>query len=141
MTNDIIDVEAKEVVDPEQIKQELNHPNFKKWFAGLLHETEVHLDFIKANGETRKMRCTLHEDNIPEDKRPKNTGRKQAEDTIAVFDLDKQEWRSFRYDSIQEFTWDLPEDSEYPTAPVPVFFDENGNEIVETEEGDEVGQS
>lgn len=135
--SDIIDVEAIEVPDEEQIKKELNHPNFKKWFAGLLHETEVNLKFVKANGELRDMRCTLNEANIPEDKHPKNSGRTKPEDTIAVFDLEKQEWRSFRFDSIKEFTWDLPEDSEYPTAPMAVFFDENGNEIIETEEGDD----
>lgn len=134
MSNDVIDVEVNEVPDEEQIKKELNHPNFKTWFAGLLKETEVHLKFVKANGEVREMRCSLHEDRIPEDKKPKDSGRKHPEDSIAVFDLDKQDWRSFRYDSIQEFTWDLPDESMYPAAPMPVFFDENGNEIVETEE-------
>lgn len=136
MSNDIIDVEAYEVPDEEQIKKELNHPNFKKWFAGLLHVTEVNLEFTKANGEQRKMRCTLDETNIPEEKHPKNSGRKHPEDSIAVFDLDKQDWRSFRFDSIKEFTWDLAEGVDYPTAPIPVLFDENGNEIVELEEGD-----
>jgi|688.fasta_scaffold05609_18 hypothetical protein len=134
MSNDIIDVEVNEVPDEEQIKKELNHPNFKKWFAGLLKETEVNLKFLKANGEMREMRCSLNEDFIPEDKRPKDSGRKQPEDSIAVFDIEKQDWRSFRFDSIKEFDWELPDDSEYPSAPMPVFFDENGNEINEIEE-------
>jgi hypothetical protein len=80
------------------------------------------------------MRCSLNEDFIPEDKRPKDSGRKQPEDSIAVFDIEKQDWRSFRFDSIKEFDWELPDDSEYPSAPMPVFFDENGNEINEIEE-------
>ena len=74
---------------------------------------------------------------IPEDKRSKNTSRKSPENSIAVYDLEKEDWRSFRFDSIKEFEWYLEDSLEYPTSPLPVFFDDNGNEIIETEEGDE----
>lgn len=126
MTSDIIDVETVE--DEKRRKEELNHPNFKKWFAGLLKEIEVNLVFKKVNGETRKMRCTLNEELIPEDKKSTGSGkRKSPQDSIAVFDLDKQDWRSFRYDSIIEFDGELTED--YPSCPDPVIFEEeNKNE-------------
>lgn len=143
MRNDVIDVEAEEIPSEEmmeQIKKELNHPNFKSWFSGLLKETEVNVIFFKSNGEERKMRCSLNEELIPKDKLPKNTGKKSPTDSIAVFDLEKQDWRSFRFDSIKEFDWDLPDGSEYPSAPMPVYFDEEGNEIVEQEE-DENGRN
>ena len=123
--NDIIDIETVE--DEARRKEELNHPNFKTWFAGLLKEIEIELEFVKANGELRKMRCTLNEELIPEDKRPKGSARKTPEDTIAVFDLDKQDWRSFRYDSIKEFSGEMGEDSEYPAHPEPVYFEEEEN--------------
>lgn len=121
MTNDIIDIETVE--DEKARKEELNHPNFKKWFSGLLKEIEVDLTFKKVNGEIRKMRCTLNEELIPDDK--KSTGdskRKTPTDSIAVYDLDKKDWRSFRYDSIIEFSGELSD--EYPPHPEPVIFSE-----------------
>jgi hypothetical protein len=133
--NDVIDVETEE--DIERAKKELNHPNFKKWFRGLLEVATVELVFRKQDGTERNMRCTLNEKDIPEDKRSKNTSRKSPENSIAVYDLEKEDWRSFRFDSIKEFEWYLEDSLEYPTSPLPVFFDENGNEIIETEEGDE----
>lgn len=133
MQNEVIDVESSVILTAEEkaaLKEELNHPNFKKWFAGLLHETTVNVKFFKVNGELREMSCTLREDLIPADKQPKGTTTKKAPtDTIAVFDTEKQEWRSFRYDSLEEFTWELGEEQEYPATPEPVLLEEeNENE-------------
>lgn len=58
------------------------------------------IEFLKKDGTTRKMLCTLNENMIPKEKAPKNTGRAKNEDVIAVYDLEKQEWRSFRFHSI-----------------------------------------
>lgn len=119
-----------EAAEQARVKDELNHPNFKVWLKGLLHETELTVTFFKTSGEERTMRCTLDESKIPSDKQPKGTSTKKVSDaTISVYDLDKADWRSFRYESIKEFDYDLDEDSEYPTTPTPIYFDENGNEI------------
>lgn len=127
-TVDWSDIDEK--AEQERVKGELNHPNFRKWFSGLLREAVVTVTFFKVNGETRIMDCTLMESQIPDDKQPKGTStRKVSEDTIAVFDIKKQDWRSFRFDSIKEFDYNLPEDSEYPWAPDQVMFDDEGNEI------------
>ena len=61
----------------------------------------VTVGFTKTNGETRQMRCTLMADMIPatdivEGKTPK----KENPDVQAVWDLDKNAWRSFRFDSL-----------------------------------------
>jgi len=58
--------------------------------------------FTKVNGEERTMHCTTNIDFIPKDKHPKSSvnGR---EDVIAAFDTSKQDWRSFRVDSVKEF--------------------------------------
>ena len=58
--------------------------------------------FQKINGEDRTMHCTTNNDFIPKDKRPRASinGR---EDVIAAFDTSKQDWRSFRIDSVKEF--------------------------------------
>jgi hypothetical protein len=64
------------------------------------------VSFTKVNGETRVMHCTLNESMIPqknsdEDKRYE---RKENDGVIAAWDLDKQDWRSFRVDSVTSFS-------------------------------------
>lgn len=59
--------------------------------------------FMKADGTERTMLCTLQECSIPIDARPKGTTTKQSDDAIAVWDIEKQGWRSFRFDSVQQF--------------------------------------
>lgn len=67
----------------------------------------VYLTFTKANGELRQMQATLCLEAIPEEKRPsfaEGTFIHPADlDTVRVFDVDKQEWRSFRWDSLNKF--------------------------------------
>jgi hypothetical protein len=60
----------------------------------------VSVHFIKGDGTIRKMNCTIHEQLIPEAKRPKGTGKAIADHIQRVFDVDIQEWRSFKYDSV-----------------------------------------
>ena len=59
--------------------------------------------FQKLNGEERTMHCTTNTEFMPEEKKPRAAvnGR---EDVIAAFDTSKQDWRSFRIDSVKEFT-------------------------------------
>ena len=61
--------------------------------------------FIKKNGEERVMPCTLVFDHIPEEHHPKGLTDTQhkAQDTIAVWCMDKEGWRSFRVDSVINF--------------------------------------
>lgn len=55
--------------------------------------------FKKADGTIREMECTLADYLLPE---TKGTGRKPSKDVLVVFDLEKEEWRSFRTDSVIE---------------------------------------
>jgi hypothetical protein len=53
------------------------------------------------------MRCTLKQSLIPTDKQPKTESEEDtstAGSALRVFDLEKQEWRSFRWDSVKQFT-------------------------------------
>ena len=60
--------------------------------------------FKKKDGTERTMLCTLNEDAIPLDSRPKhNETSNRSEDAVAVLDLEINAWRSFRYDSIIQF--------------------------------------
>jgi hypothetical protein len=69
------------------------------------------VEFTKVDGTVRKMLCTLAETLIPEEARPKVSVEEnviETEDNPAppaptackVYDLEKQAWRSFRWDSI-----------------------------------------
>ncbi len=57
--------------------------------------------FTKKDGTERKMMCTLSESIIPQEHKPKGEStHKQSDEAIAVWDVEKEGWRSFRYDSI-----------------------------------------
>ena len=63
----------------------------------------VNVVFTKKDGTERAMLCTLVESKIPGDKQPKTpteTGS-TAGQAVRVFDIDKGEWRSFRWDSVK----------------------------------------
>lgn len=73
----------------------------KNWLRELLREQNVEIEFLKRDGTLRKMICTLKTETIPEEKTPKGTGKAKNDDSLAVFDVEKSEWRSFRWDSLQ----------------------------------------
>jgi IMP cyclohydrolase len=73
----------------------------KDWLLGLLREQEVEVTFVKKDGTERVMLCTLDENSIPKEKAPKGVERSAPTESMAVFDVEKQEWRSFRFDSIK----------------------------------------
>ena len=62
-----------------------------------LQKKAMRVTFTKVNGEERVMDCTLQENLVPETN-PDN--RKENEEVLPVFDINKGEWRSFRMDSI-----------------------------------------
>jgi hypothetical protein len=79
-----------------------NQPEFQPWLKEMLSsDVDVLVTFTKADGSERTMRCTKRSSSIPQDKTPKGTGRSSPEGTERVFDLDKQEWRSFKWDSVK----------------------------------------
>lgn len=87
-------------------------PNFQPWVKDLLHDqnvTDLRITFTKSDGTDREMRCTLIESAIPIDKIPKGTGREASATTQRVFDLDKGEWRSFKWDSVKKVSFNLGE--------------------------------
>ena len=67
----------------------------------LLHEQDMIITFTKKDGTVREMQCTLAEDIITEDNRPKGEVEvRDNGDTIRVFDIEKDAWRSFNYSTI-----------------------------------------
>ncbi len=73
-----------------------------------LRENILSVKFVKKDGTERKMRCTLRGDMMPNLQETTETAQKRArsDESLAVWDLEKNAWRSFRYDSIIGFSED-----------------------------------
>lgn len=71
-----------------------------------LHNGVVEVMFIKKDGTERKMICTLKADLLPAQTDLEEAVQKKTPnpDVLAVWDLEAQGWRSFRFDSIIGFT-------------------------------------
>lgn len=67
----------------------------------LLSTSAVSITFTKKDGSERTMLCTRFIDAIPADKRPKGDNSTETGDNIRVFDLEKQDWRSFNFTSLK----------------------------------------
>jgi hypothetical protein len=81
---------------------------FRNWVRGLLQERAVTVDFEKADGAFRSMKCTLREDlgakySMTESKNPRNPNP----DVCVVWDTAQQAWRSFRWDRVKRIQFDL----------------------------------
>lgn len=63
----------------------------------------LRVTFTKTDGTERVINCTTNIAVIPQEKHPKGTGS-SPESTKRVFDIDKQEWRSFRWENVIKFT-------------------------------------
>ena len=89
-------------------KNEQEFEEFKTWTLGVLKDDNIKdlcITFTKADGTERSMQCTLVEGRIPSEKIPKKAGTPNVS-AVRVFDTEKSEWRSFRWDSVikVEFT-------------------------------------
>jgi len=84
---------------------------FRQWLKEHLQMGPVNVVFRKADGEVRDMQATLKSGIVPLYERKTDRPKKPANiETCAVYDLNKKEWRSFRYDRIVSVGFDLDED-------------------------------
>ena len=80
-----------------------DNPNARDWLKEQLKNQTVTVFFEKKDGTMREMNCTLKEDLIqPYERKENSAPKRQNNDVLPVFDLSKNEWRSFRFDSIRE---------------------------------------
>lgn len=91
---------------------------FRDWIRGLLQKQPVVITFVKADGSLRDMQCTLDYNRIPLDKQPqdvpvenllKESKKRREPDphVLRVFDIEKNEWRSFRFDRLKKITAEI----------------------------------
>jgi hypothetical protein len=80
----------------------------KEELKTLLHENILSVLFKKVDGSERAMLCTLDPEHLPVlDKQEGDEvkkEKKQSDTNIAVWDLEKNSWRSFRVDSIISYS-------------------------------------
>lgn len=101
-----------------QEADDANKAVIRNWVKSLMQTTEIKINFLKADGTEREMRCTLDWARIPEKNHPGQPSvdgivresrerKKPDEHSLRVFDLDKQEWRSFRFDRLQKISAEI----------------------------------
>jgi hypothetical protein len=100
-----------------QEADDVNKAVIRDWVKSLLHTGAVTVIFTKADGTDREMRCTLDPEQLPAV--PVTTGpvdgivkeakerKKPDEHSLRVFDLEKKEWRSFRFDRLQKVSTEI----------------------------------
>ena len=88
---------------------ELDKEALYDWLKGVLKEGNVDLEFVKKDGSTRKMVATLKESVIPQYEKKTNREKKATIETMSVFDVELQEWRSFKLDNIKTIKFSLGE--------------------------------
>jgi hypothetical protein len=81
---------------------------FTEWLKGMLAVNEGVVTFTKADGTERVMKCTLVPDQLPkveikEDAKP----RKESTTSMRVFDLEKNEWRSFTIKKVKQVNFTI----------------------------------
>tara|TARA_R110000796_G_scaffold5133_4_gene19430 strand:- start:693 stop:986 length:294 start_codon:yes stop_codon:yes gene_type:complete len=79
-----------------------------KWeraeLIALAQKEVLEVNFVKKNGDTRIMTCTLREDMIPPLKTTKtelNEEVKELPKSMPIWDINAKGWRSFIIDNIQ----------------------------------------
>lgn len=75
----------------------------RETLTNLLKVGVLEVTFNKLNGEKRVMNCTLDPSYLPEVITESTSTRKVNDEVIAVWDLDNNGWRSFRYDSVTSY--------------------------------------
>lgn len=66
-----------------------------------LTRNECQIQFEKADGTLRDMKCTLQASVVPE---TKGTGKSNPAGVLTVFDTEKQGWRTIKFDKVIDFS-------------------------------------
>ena len=90
-------------ISPYSTWDDADWSDYAEYIRDSLKEHEVTVTFTKKDGSEREMRCTLNPNDLPtQDITESKEPRKKSENTIAVYDLDAQAWRSFTIRSVKK---------------------------------------
>jgi hypothetical protein len=99
-----------------QEADDTNKTIMRDWIKSLLQKGPITVTFTKADGTDREMLCTLNPEQLPpvpvvgpvDGIVKESKQRKQPDEhSLRVFDLEKKEWRSFRFDRLKKVTAEL----------------------------------
>jgi hypothetical protein len=72
----------------------------KEYLNEVLHQGIVTVKFTKTDGTERDMKCTLEESHIKPYEKKTTREKTVNADLFSVWDVEKEGWRSFRFDSV-----------------------------------------
>ena len=79
----------------------------RKWLKSVLETDVVEVTFTKKDGSERILKCTLKEDVLPEVQNKET--KEKSQEALAVWDVESEGWRSFRWDSIKSVKFTIGE--------------------------------
>ena len=91
----------------DKSKFDYKDPVFRQWLRDMLSAEDVGITFTKTDGTKREMLCTLRSEQVVPYEKKTDRDKISNPDTLAVWDIDKKGWRSFRYDSINEIRFTI----------------------------------
>ena len=80
---------------------------FREFIKGVLQNETATLTFQKKDGTMRVMKASLRKEHMPVYEKKTERVRSENDEVLSVVDLEKKEWRSFRYDSIQKVEFSI----------------------------------
>jgi len=86
---------------------EKEQKQFREFLKNILKNETATLTFQKKDGTMRVMKCSLREEHMPSYEKKTERVRATNDETLSVVDLEKNEWRSFRYDSIRKIEFSI----------------------------------
>ena len=85
----------------------MNTPEGRDWLKSHLRMGPVNVTFTKKDGTERLMKCTLQEGVVVPHEKTTERVKEENNEILAVWDLDKNAWRSFRLDSIKTIDFSI----------------------------------
>ena len=97
----------------EHVVTEADKTSFREWIQDALHSGVTLVEFLKADGTNRVMKCTLSDlhgakyTSTPMVETAANKPKKVNTDTCPVWDVDVGAWRSFRWDRLKRIDFKI----------------------------------
>lgn len=79
----------------------------RNWLKSMLRMGPVDVTFTKADGTERVMRCTLQEGIVVPHEKTTDRVKEENPHNLAVWDMEKNAWRSFRLSSVKQVQFDI----------------------------------
>lgn len=89
---------------------EQERKRFRDWLISHLRYGEVTVDFVKADGDFRSMKCTLSESHGAKyvvNENQEKPKKKHNPEVCVVWDVNQSAWRSFRWDRIRKIEFSI----------------------------------